>query len=187
MLQIQSISKRFGSKLLFEGADAQIGPRSRIALVGPNGSGKTTLFRMILGQEEPDSGRVSRAGRITIGHLAQELPRFEGRTVLEEVLYRAEPPADPDLREEGRREALGKEILSGVGFTQDQFTEAARRAQRRLAHARGALARAPFRARPPLPGRADQPPRSRIALLARGFPQRLPGGAPARSATTPRS
>lgn len=121
MLQIQDVSKQFGSKLLFEGAIAQIGPRARVALVGPNGSGKTTLLKMILGEEEPDSGQISRPSHFTVGHLAQELPRFSGLTVLEEVLFRARPPVDPDLREEGRREATAKEILSGMGFSVGDF------------------------------------------------------------------
>src|SRR5207248_3714842 len=80
------ISKQYGSKILFEGAEANIGQRSRVALIGPNGAGKSTLIRIILGLESADSGQVSRASHLSIGYLAQEVPKFAGRSVLEEVM-----------------------------------------------------------------------------------------------------
>ncbi len=86
MLQLQDVSKQYGSKVLFEGANLRLGNRSRVALVGPNGAGKSTLIRILLGLESPDSGSVSRASHLSIGHLAQEVPKFSGRTVLSEVM-----------------------------------------------------------------------------------------------------
>jgi len=49
MIVINSIGKKFGPKVLFDGCCAAINPRHRTALVGPNGSGKTMLARMICG------------------------------------------------------------------------------------------------------------------------------------------
>jgi len=95
VLQIQNLSKQFGSKILFQGAEAHIGQRSRAALVGPNGAGKSTLIKMILGLEAPDEGRLTRAKNLSIGYLPQEVPKMSGRTVISEV-----------LRLEGRREEL---------------------------------------------------------------------------------
>ncbi len=95
MIDIQGLSKQYGSKVLFEGAAARIGGRSKLALVGPNGSGKSTLIRMILGHEDPDHGRVTRVSHLAIGHLAQEVPRFADRAVIDEV-----------LRMDGRRDEL---------------------------------------------------------------------------------
>lgn len=95
MLQIQNVSKQYGSKILFEEASAHIGQRSRVALIGPNGAGKSTLIKIILGLEHPDSGEVSRTKNMAIGHLAQEVPKFSGRSVLEET-----------MRLDGRRETL---------------------------------------------------------------------------------
>ncbi len=86
MLQLIELSKHYGTKVLFENASAQITSRSRIALVGPNGAGKSTLIKILLGTEGSESGRVTRASHLSIGHLAQELPRFEARTILEEVM-----------------------------------------------------------------------------------------------------
>ncbi|MCM2322630.1 MAG: ABC-F family ATP-binding cassette domain-containing protein [Oligoflexia bacterium] len=86
MLHVQAISKQFGAKVLFEGAEAHLGYRSRAALIGPNGAGKSTLIKIILGQEAADSGRITRARHLSIGYLAQEVPKFSGNTVLGEVL-----------------------------------------------------------------------------------------------------
>lgn len=83
--------------MLFEGASAQLGHRSRVALIGPNGAGKSTLIRILLHQEEADSGKVTRASHLSIGYLAQDLPRLSGKTVLSEV-----------MRLDGRREELLK-------------------------------------------------------------------------------
>jgi ATP-binding cassette subfamily F protein 3 len=95
VIHVHQISKQYGSKVLFESAEAHIGHRSRVALIGPNGAGKSTFIRILLGLESPDSGSVSRATHLAIGHLAQEVPKFSNRTVLAEV-----------MRMDGRREEL---------------------------------------------------------------------------------
>lgn len=98
MIHLQNISKQYGAKVLFEGADATIGAKSRVALIGPNGAGKSTLIRIVLDLESPDSGAVVKGKYLSIGHLAQEVPKFHGGTVLDEV-----------LRMDGRRKDLVKE------------------------------------------------------------------------------
>lgn len=95
MLQINGVTKQYGSKVLFENASAFIGENSKIALIGPNGAGKSTLIKLILGLESPDSGTVARAKNLAIGHLAQEVPKTSERSVLEEA-----------MRLDGRREQL---------------------------------------------------------------------------------
>jgi len=73
MIVINSIEKKFGPKVLFDGCCAAINPRHRTALVGPNGSGKTMLARMICGQASPDSGAIAVPASLHIAHLAQEM------------------------------------------------------------------------------------------------------------------
>jgi ATP-binding cassette subfamily F protein 3 len=86
MLNISGLRKSFGSRDLFAGADLQLGPRERVALIGPNGSGKTTLFDMIVGDQHPDAGGIQTAKDLTIGYLRQDTDALRGREVLQEVL-----------------------------------------------------------------------------------------------------
>src|SRR5262245_27567033 len=81
MLQVSRVSKTYGIQTILEAISFIINPGHRVGLVGPNGSGKTTLLRIITGQEQPDSGRVSLDPGANIGYLAQGLEESFGMTV----------------------------------------------------------------------------------------------------------
>lgn len=110
MLQIESISKQFSTKVLLTEATAHLRPQTRVGLIGPNGAGKTTLFRMILGEESPDKGTIRRRPRLRIGYLPQELETLIGKTALD-AAHRDEYP-----------EHEAKRILSGLGFSEVDFS-----------------------------------------------------------------
>ncbi|MCI0499645.1 MAG: ABC-F family ATP-binding cassette domain-containing protein [Planctomycetales bacterium] len=79
------VHKSFGPQVVFDRLSVQFYPGQKVGLIGPNGSGKTTLFRMILGTEQPDIGKVVCAKNLKIGYLPQE-PLFDGsKTVMEEM------------------------------------------------------------------------------------------------------
>ena len=86
MVQLSSISKQHGSQILFRDASCQILPGTHTGLVGPNGAGKTTVFRIIAGEEEPDSGEVILPKKTTIGYFSQDVGEMSGRSALEEVM-----------------------------------------------------------------------------------------------------
>jgi len=109
MLQIESVSKQYATKVLLTDASAHLRPNSRVGLVGPNGAGKTTLFRMILGEESPDKGSIRKRPRLRIGYLPQELETITGKTVLD-AAHRDEYP-----------EHEAKRILMGLGFSETDF------------------------------------------------------------------
>jgi ATP-binding cassette subfamily F protein 3 len=109
MLQIESVSKQYSTKVLLKNATAHLRPGSRVGLVGPNGAGKTTLFRMILEEESPDKGSIRKRPRLRIGYLPQELETITGKTVLD--------AAHRDLYPEHEAER----ILMGLGFTEIDF------------------------------------------------------------------
>jgi ATP-binding cassette, subfamily F, member 3 len=73
VIQLEGVSKVYGSRVLFRDLTWQLGGRERIGLVGPNGAGKTTLCRLLAGLEEPDLGRVVRPREATLGYLPQEV------------------------------------------------------------------------------------------------------------------
>jgi ATP-binding cassette subfamily F protein 3 len=91
MLRIDQVSFGYGPRLLLDRASVSIAAGHRIGLVGHNGTGKTTLFRLIMGEIEPQHGRIDRPGRWRVGITRQEAP--EGpESLLETVLA-----ADPEL------------------------------------------------------------------------------------------
>ena len=86
MIQLSSAGKRYGHKLLFEGADWLITPRERVGLVGANGTGKSTLMKILAGLETLDYGSLSTAKGISAGYLPQDGLSLSGRTVLDECM-----------------------------------------------------------------------------------------------------
>ena len=67
------LSKRFEDKLIFDDADLMIHFGERVGLVGPNGSGKTTFLKMLLGEEQPDSGMVELGANVKAAYLPQKI------------------------------------------------------------------------------------------------------------------
>src|SRR5215210_2313106 len=72
LITTNSLSKSFGAEDLFANVSFSVTKGARLALVGPNGIGKTTLLRILIGQEEPSSGTVTRTRSLRIGYLPQE-------------------------------------------------------------------------------------------------------------------
>ena len=91
MIQISSLTKAFGNRVLFENVTWQISDRDRVGLCGPNGAGKTTLLRMLAGLEEPDTGKVITPTNLMIGYLPQDGLSHSGRTVFEEAATAFQP------------------------------------------------------------------------------------------------
>jgi ATP-binding cassette, subfamily F, member 3 len=86
MIQLSSAGKRFGHKLLFEGADWMITPRDRVGLVGANGTGKSSLMKILAGLETLDYGSISTAKGISAGYLPQDGLTLSGRTVFADCM-----------------------------------------------------------------------------------------------------
>jgi ATP-binding cassette, subfamily F, member 3 len=86
MIQLSSAGKRYGHKLLFEGADLLITPRDRVGLVGANGTGKSTFLKILASLETLDYGSVSLAKGISAGYLPQDGLTLSGKTVFAECM-----------------------------------------------------------------------------------------------------
>ena len=72
MLDLTGIGKRFGGLTALQGISFKVGKGSITGIIGPNGAGKTTLFRMITGQEKPDSGDIRLGQTVKLAHLEQD-------------------------------------------------------------------------------------------------------------------
>ncbi|ABI57440.1 energy-dependent translational throttle protein EttA [Alkalilimnicola ehrlichii MLHE-1] len=80
------VSKAFGDQLLYEDLSFNLPPGGIVGIIGPNGAGKTTLFRMITGQDEPDSGRIEVGDTVELAYVDQSRDSLDGsKTVWEEI------------------------------------------------------------------------------------------------------
>ncbi|MDQ1611451.1 MAG: transport system ATP-binding/permease protein [Pyrinomonadaceae bacterium] len=85
ILSIESLSKNYGLRPLFQNVTLGFDSQDRIGVVGANGSGKTTLLRLIAGAEQPDTGRVVFAEGVSLGYLPQNPPFDPSQTVLDAI------------------------------------------------------------------------------------------------------
>ena len=83
LIDIKGLRLAFGEKVVFDDVGCLIGERARMGLVGNNGAGKTTLLRVLMGEIEPDGGRVERSRGLKVGYLPQDLVELEPVPVLD--------------------------------------------------------------------------------------------------------
>ena len=94
MIQLSSLSKSYGDRVLLDSVSWQIDDGDRAGLSGPNGAGKTTLLKMMAGLEEPDSGLITKPAGLTIGYLPQDGLSHSGRSLIEEAGLAFKPLLD---------------------------------------------------------------------------------------------
>ena len=86
VIDVENISKAFGDKLLFENLSFRLPPGGIVGIIGPNGAGKTTLFRMLVGQEKPDTGTIKVGATVDVGYVDQNRDALDAdKTVFEEI------------------------------------------------------------------------------------------------------
>src|SRR5271168_3763576 len=86
VVEAERVRKGFGNHLLIEELSFRLPPGGIVGVIGPNGAGKTTLFRMITGQEEPDSGRFRIGDTVKLGYVDQSRDSLgPDKTVWQEV------------------------------------------------------------------------------------------------------
>ncbi len=80
------VAKAFGDNLLYENLSFSLPKAGIVGIIGPNGAGKTTLFRMIVGQEQPNSGKVTLGTTVKIAYVEQNRESLDGeKTVFENI------------------------------------------------------------------------------------------------------
>ncbi|QGP78444.1 energy-dependent translational throttle protein EttA [Sphingobium sp. CAP-1] len=86
VIEFKGISKAFGDKLLFEDLSFLLPPGGIVGVIGPNGAGKSTLFKLITGQEKPDSGEIDIGTTVRLGFVDQSRDHLDdSKNVWEEV------------------------------------------------------------------------------------------------------
>jgi ATP-binding cassette, subfamily F, member 3 len=82
LLQANGLSKNYGEKIILEDATVSINERQKIGVIGRNGAGKSTFFKMLTGDEQPDSGELVHMPDLRLGYIPQVDPFTPDETVL---------------------------------------------------------------------------------------------------------
>jgi ATP-binding cassette ChvD family protein len=86
VVDFENLTKGFGDNLLIDDLSFRLPPGGIVGVIGPNGAGKTTLFRMITGQEKPDSGTIKIGESVQLGYVDQSRDALDAKkTVWEEI------------------------------------------------------------------------------------------------------
>jgi len=86
VIEVENISKAYGDKLLFENLSFTLPAGGIVGVIGPNGAGKSTLFKMITGQETPDTGTIEMGSTVRLGYVDQSRDHLDpSKNVWEEI------------------------------------------------------------------------------------------------------
>lgn len=86
VIEAKNISKAYGERVLIDNLSFKIPKGAIVGIIGPNGAGKTTLFRMITGQEKPDSGEIIIGDTVDLGYVDQSRDELNAdKTIWEEI------------------------------------------------------------------------------------------------------
>lgn len=111
VIKVEGLSKGYGDRLLIEDLSFSLPPGGIVGIIGPNGAGKTTLFRMITGQETPDSGSITVGETVKLGYVDQSRDALDpNKTVWEEISGGA------DVIYLGKKEVNSRAYCSSFNF-----------------------------------------------------------------------
>jgi ATP-binding cassette ChvD family protein len=111
VVEARGLTKGFGDRLLIEDLSFSLPPGGIVGVIGPNGAGKTTLFRMIVGQEQPDSGSLEIGDSVQIAYVDQARADLDpSRTVWQEI------SGGKDTITLGKREVNSRAYVSSFNF-----------------------------------------------------------------------
>ncbi|MDZ7658699.1 energy-dependent translational throttle protein EttA [Fodinibius sp.] len=85
VIEANDVSKGYDDRLLIEDMNFSLPPGGIVGVIGPNGAGKSTLFKMITGEEEPDSGSIEIGESVELGYVNQDRPLDPEKTIWEEI------------------------------------------------------------------------------------------------------
>jgi sulfate-transporting ATPase len=115
VIEADAVRKAYGEKLLVDDMTFQIPPGAIVGVIGPNGAGKTTLFRMVVGQEEPDGGKIRVGETVKLAYIDQSRTLNPDKSIFEEI------SGGLDLVQLGAREMQSRAYVARFNFNgQDQ-------------------------------------------------------------------
>jgi energy-dependent translational throttle protein EttA len=111
VIEAEGVCKTYGNHLLIEDMSFALPPGGIVGVIGPNGAGKTTLFRMITGQEQPDSGRIRTGETVALAYVDQSRTLEPAKSIWEEITGGA------DLLKLGTREVNSRAYVARFNFS----------------------------------------------------------------------
>jgi energy-dependent translational throttle protein EttA len=111
VIEAQGVSKGYSDNLLVENMTFALPPGGIVGVIGPNGAGKTTLFRMITGQEQPDSGKIRIGETVALAYVDQSRTLDPQKSIWEEISGGA------DLLKLGAREVNSRAYVARFNFS----------------------------------------------------------------------
>ena len=111
VIEAENVSKAYGDHLLIDGMTFKLPPGGIVGVIGPNGAGKTTLFRMITGQEKPDSGKIRIGDTVVLAYVDQSRTLDPDKSIWEEISGGA------DLLKIGNREVNSRAYVARFNFS----------------------------------------------------------------------
>ena len=111
VIEAKGVNKAFGDKVLMEDINFRLPPGGIVGIIGPNGAGKTTLFRMITGQDSPDSGTLTTGKTVQLGYVDQSRDSLnDDHTVYQEI------SEGHDTLEIGKRKVNARAYVNRFNF-----------------------------------------------------------------------
>ena len=110
-IEVSSVSKAYGDRLLVDNMTFALPPGGIVGVIGPNGAGKTTLFRMITGQEVPDSGKIRIGETVALAYVDQSRTLDPKKSIWEEIT------GGTDLLKLGSREVNSRAYVARFAFS----------------------------------------------------------------------
>jgi ATP-binding cassette ChvD family protein len=112
VIEANNVSKGYGERLLFEDMNFNLPQAGIVGVIGPNGAGKTTLFRMIMGEEAPDSGELKLGETVKLGYVDQEHAEIDPKKTVYEVIS-----GGNDVIELGKQSINARAYVSRFSFS----------------------------------------------------------------------
>ncbi|MFA7381978.1 MAG: energy-dependent translational throttle protein EttA [Desulfurivibrionaceae bacterium] len=114
VIETEAISKSFGDRLLFENLTFSLPPGGIVGVIGPNGAGKTTLFKMITGQDQPDSGTIRLGEAVKLAYVDQSRDVLDPEQTIWQAISEGQETITMGDREVNSRAYVGRFNFSGT-------------------------------------------------------------------------
>jgi ATP-binding cassette ChvD family protein len=111
VIEAEGVSKALGDRLLIDDMTFKLPPGGIVGVIGPNGAGKTTLFRMIVGQDKPDSGKIRIGETVVLGYVDQSRTLDPNKSIWDEI------GGGADVLKIGTREVNSRAYVARFNFS----------------------------------------------------------------------